>query len=389
MTFSTPSVQQQNMPVYMTRFLSMTFLALTTGCGANKQPTKRFVPTEEPQVETPTVVEEKPLPLWSTRQGQWAGALIPGPPTTGWIADMGGPITHPVSTDGEAVYVVASGSVHRVEMNGTVTWSVELQADGPAVPWNEELYIPNLSGVMQVLDPKTGELKTSHGGTERIRTQPLPLGDQLVWMNRDGSMSGSNFAGEPLLYGPITDGASNGDILVVSNVEGTVLGTSLAGTKWVSTIPGPGLSHPVMNEENVYVSFGAKDGEPGGVACISLATGEINWTISLKFEPGAAPSLGSVLVIPSKEGEIWGIDPNHGGVRWRAPGTSSFTVKPAIVGGSVYVGDADGNIARFDMDDGGRVWMADIGEALTGDPVIVDGWIVVGTVDGQLVGLAP
>ncbi|MGB0639132.1 MAG: PQQ-binding-like beta-propeller repeat protein, partial [Myxococcota bacterium] len=325
----------------------------------------------------------------STRQGQWGGALIAGPPATGWIVDMGGPITHPITTDGEAVYVVASGNVHRVEMDGTQTWSVELQADGPAIPWRDGLYIPNLSGVMQVLDPKTGELQSSHGGTKRIRTQPLPLGEKLVWMARDGSMSGQELSGEPLLYGPITDGASNGDILVVSNVEGTVVGTSLAGTKWVSAIPGPGLSHPVMNDENVYVSFGAKDGSPGGVSCLSLATGEIKWTIMLKFEPGAAPSLGSVLVIPSKDGEIWAIDPDHGGVRWRAPGTSSFTVKPAIVGDSVYVGDADGNIARFDMADGGRVWMADIGEALTGDPAIVNGWIVVGTIDGQLVGLAP
>jgi outer membrane protein assembly factor BamB len=377
------------MPGVMSSYLPLFFWVTTFGCVANKQPTKSFRPIEQTVVETPTIVVEKALAAPSTRQGQWTGRQIAGPPATGWIVNMGGPITHPISTDGEAVYVVASGSVHRVEMDGSQTWSVELQADGPAIPWENDLYIPNLSGVMQVLDPKTGELKTSHGGTERIRTQPLPLGGKLVWMARDGSMSGQEFSGEPLLYGPITDGASNGDILVVSNVEGTVVGTSLLGTKWVSSIPGPGLSHPVMNDEHVYVSFGAKDGSPGGVSCLSLDTGEIKWTIMLKFEPGAAPSLGSVLVIPSKDGEIWAIDPDHGGVRWRAPGTSSFTVKPAIVGDSVYVGDADGNIARFDMADGGRVWMADIGEALTGDPAIVNGWIVVGTIDGQLVGLAP
>ena len=109
----------------------------------------------------------------------------------------------------------------------------------------------------------------------------------------------------------------------------------------------------------------------------------------LGFEPGAPPALGSLLVVPSKLGEIWALDPTHGGVRWRAPGTSGFTVKPAIVGDSAYTGDVDGNLTRYDMADGGKVWSTDVGEALTGDPVVVNEWIIAGTIDGQLVGLTP
>jgi len=141
----------------------------------------------------------------------------------------------------------------------------------------------------------------------------------------------------------------------------------------------------VLSADTVYMTYGAGGGMPGGVAAVSREDGTLRWTSSMRVGPSAGPALGNVLVVPGKSGELVAMDASHGGIRWRTPGYGPFTVKPLVVGGTVFAGNADGRVHRVDLDDGGEAWALDLGATITGDPILIQGRLVFGLTDGRLV----
>jgi outer membrane protein assembly factor BamB len=251
------------------------------------------------------------------------------------------------------------------------------------------IFVANSNGVMQVLDPATGALKASHGSQAAICTAPLLLSGVTTWMDHSGVMVTPTAQTSPLIEGPLSDGASDGHRLVIGNFFGEVCSLNMSGRHWTTVLPGPILGHPVIDEDRVYLAFGVNEATKGGIAALDMGTGEQLWVTVLSFEPGAPPALGTHLVVPGKSGELIALDRFHGGVRWRVPSRSPFTIQPLIIGDAVFAGDADGRLYRIDMDDGGTAWSVELGAPVSGEGVVIGNQMFFGTSDGRLIGLQP
>jgi hypothetical protein len=293
-----------------------------------------------------------------------------------------------VVLSGEYVYAVAAGTVSKVGLDGDLIWDADIQADGRPTVTDLGLLVPTRTGTMQLLDVETGVIKASHGGFESIRSPALPLGGRWAWIERDGILLTSDTQMGPLLPGPVSDAASDGRRMFLGNMHGGFASVTESGVHWNVSVPGPVTSHPIIGDDVIFVSFGVRNGEPGGVVALNLDDGTLLWIAHFGAGPSTAGALGDLLIIPSRSGDLVALDPHHGGTRWRAPGSAMHTTKPAIVGDAIYVGDGLGRLHRYDMADGGSVWSVDLDAPITGDPVVTVELIILGTSDGRLVALA-
>ena len=163
------------------------------------------------------------------------------------------------------------------------------------------------------------------------------------------------------------------------------------GVEWEAPLPADPVDGPALDEDNVYVSFAAKDGKPGGVIAIGRwgpMMGKERWRFVSEFEPLAAVGADTGMVYsPDKDGNVYALDVFTGELRWKSEGFGEFTTQPLVTRGSIYVGNSDGRLSRIDTYDGGRAWAANLGSPVTGQPTIVDGKIVVGLANGRIVGL--
>jgi len=366
--------------------IRLLFLTLVAGCGGARGPVARQLKTTPPPVSAePSAEQDTQTPPWHNRTGQWAGVPFSGRPMVFWSKKIGSSVPHPITTNGDLFFAVSSGAIHAFDMGGALQWRTEANADGPVFVAEEGLYVPTAFGVMQLLSPQTGAIMASYGGQSPIQTVPLLLGGTLAWVNDDGVVITPTAQASPALSGPVSDAASDGQRLIVGNALGQVVALSHGGVHWTAQLPGPILFHPIIDGDRVYVCFGLKDGQPGGVASIYLGDGGLIWLTRLRGQPGAAPALGEHLVVPGEDAELIALDRNHGGIRWRSPGPDVFTVQPAVVGDAVYAGDAAGRVHRIDMADGGTVWSLELGSKITAVPAVNGGLIAYGTADGRLI----
>jgi hypothetical protein len=352
------------------------------------QSVRRTVPIAQAPTVKAEAVAVAPVAPWDRRQGRTELTPFSGPPSIQWSVDLGAPVTRPLTSFDGTVIAVAGGSLHRVGPGGERLWSAPMSADGVAREFGGAIFVANDLGAMSVVDPATGGLTASYGGSGRVGTAPLEVGGRTVWFNSDGALNQAEGPSPSALDGPISDAASAGEVAILGNMFGEVAAVSLTERIWLSTLPGPVIAHPVVDGNRVYVPFGAKQGQPGGVAALNTETGAVLWSTRIQFEVGAAPALGRFLVVPGKAGGLVALDTEHGGVRWRTPDASPFTVQPIVFGGTVLAGDAQGGLQLVDMDDGGSVWRIDLGSPITGEGTALGETLVFGTADGRLVGVA-
>jgi outer membrane protein assembly factor BamB len=241
---------------------------------------------------------------------------------------------------------------------------------------------------MQLLDPNTGAIKTSYGGLGTIRTPALPIDGRMAWVERDGVLITADTQNGPHILGPVSDAASDGNHIFFGNIHGDFAAVNEQGVLWRSKVPGPVTGHPVVGDGVVFVCFGARGSQRGGLAALNIHDGSEVWVAYVGSSPSAPAALGEFLIVPSRSGDLIALDARHGGMRWRAPGSSMHTTQPAIVDDAIYVGNGLGRLQRFDMTDGGNVWSIELDAPISGDPVISGNLIVVGTSDGRLVGLS-
>jgi len=352
------------------------------------QSVRRTVPVSPVATVEVKVEAVAPVGPWDRRQGRTDLRSFSAAPSVKWSIDLGGPITRPLTSFDGTVLAVADGALHRVGPEGALLWSAPISAAGIPRKVGQSIFVANELGAMSEIDPATGGLVASYGGSGRVSTAPLSVAGRTIWFNSDGAMNQAEGPGPSVLDGPISDAASAGDTAVLGNMYGEVAAVSLSGRVWLSNLPGPVIAHPVVDGQRVYVPFGAKQGQPGGVAALDVETGAILWSMRLQFEAGAAPALGRFLVVPGKAGGLIALDTDHGGVRWRTPDASAFTVQPIVFDGTVLAGDAQGGLQLVDMDDGGSVWRIDLGSPITGEGAALGETLVFGTADGRLVGVA-
>ena len=371
------------------QWLVVIFLT-SLGCSGNRRPvSKRLTVLAETNTTASTdIAPETPAP-WQSRQSRWPGAAMTTAPTIQWTVPTQGPVVHPIRSDGERVFAVAGGEVLALTPDGQILWRVKTNADGPVGFGDAGVFVPTRGGTVQVLDPLTGALKESHGGTRAIETAPLPLGPAVAWVDEAGELTTTSGPFGRILEGPVSDAAAREAILVIGNSTGDVVAATTTGTRWQIRVPGPVLRHPVLDGDRAYIAYGTHDGRHGGLQALDLETGEVVWETRLRFKPSGPPALGQHIIVADSNAQVFALDRSHGGIRWRAPTPSTVAGQPAIQADAIYISRHDGYIDRMDMADGGTVWSIDVGGAATGQMCPTASGVVLGTADGRIIGLGP
>lgn len=363
-------------------------VAMLIACAPKAPPAPRFVPppppAPEPPPERPVEVPEAWYHLCHTFEG-------PGPlrsATEAWSHVLAGPVVHPITSDGERVYVVAAGSVFAFSVDGgRKAWEARVDAGGPASIGHKGILVPSRSKGVVLLDPTTGKTAQSWPQDRAVQGFVLPWMSDFVWVDNAGNVVSS--AGWSVSAG-ITGGgggSTDGERVYFSTLEGEVYAVGPDGVAWSATVPGIGVGAPANKDGLVYATFSASDGNPGGIAAFDAETGEQRWVHLTEFEPGASPAVGELLLLPGKDSRVYALDPTTGDTRWSFEGFGEFSATPSIAGRSAFAGNSDGRMHRLDLDDGGEAWVHDLGASVTGDPVIEGELLVVGLSNGRVVAL--
>ena len=369
------------------RVLALTCLALL-GCTGSHRPVSKgisAVPKERrPNRSTEHKIEGAP---WWTGSSRWDGAPLSTRPGIKWSVSVGGPVVHPVRSDGDTVFVVSSGDVVAVNRIGESLWRADIQASGPIGTGDLGVLVPTAQGAMQILDRETGALRESHTSNGPIRTAPLALGPAVGWVDAEGRLTTTSGAFEVVVEGPVSGAATDGDLMVVGNRAGEVIATRTTERVWRAVVPGPVVGHPALDTNRAYVAFGASGGRRGGISAIDVQTGSTVWETRLRSEPASPPAVGLHIIVPDKKSELIALDRDHGGIRWRAPSSATFSIQPAVQADAIYAARHDGRLVRIDMADGGTVWSLDLESAITGGMSHFSGVIYLGTADGRVIAL--
>jgi outer membrane protein assembly factor BamB len=333
-----------------------------------------------------TPVNWGPAPPWTEHRSVFEGPGLPGMPVVAWSVQLGAPVTHALSHDGQTVYAVAGGTLSAIGLDGSLRWSERVAASGPASPTSRGPAVGTEPGPVAILDAERGTLVARFTGGGPVRGQPVEVDGGLVWVTVHGLATGERgFVVEEAVS--VAGGAtSGGQRATFSTLEGDVYAIGDDGVQWRSSVPGAGVGHPVMDGSQVFLAFAGRDGRGGAVA-LRAGDGVPAWTWQGPFEPSAPPALGPLLVLGGKDGRLVALSPQTGELVWEHTGAASISVTPALCDGSAYIGTGAGTVQRIDLDDGGLAWEVDVGAAVTGDPVVVAGLVVVGLVDCRVVAL--
>lgn len=345
-------------------------------------------PPPPPQVDAPAVADEPvaPPPPTGWRTGWQPGPPLVHSPVEKWSRTLGGPITEPITTDGERLYVVAQETVHCLDYAGTLLWKMRLDPTGPVAMTDLGPVVGTSAARVLVLDPKNGATVRSMIAAGPPRGAVVPLATSVAWATVHGAVASTANWGQDVGLSAAGGPAADGDTVYLATLEGQLIAADAGGVRWKVSLPGPAIEGPTLDATGIYVPIAARDGQPGGVVALDRA-GVERWRKQTRFQPAAALALGRHLLVPDKDGRLYAFDTATGDEGWSVEGFGEFSVQPAVVGDHVYAGNGDGTLYRIDGFDGGVVWTHALGAAITGEPVVARGLLVVGLANGRLVAL--
>jgi outer membrane protein assembly factor BamB len=162
---------------------------------------------------------------------------------------------------------------------------------------------------------------------------------------------------------------------------------------------------PVVANGNVFVENAADQ-----VLALGL-DGGLRWQVSLdpagtewSYETVGTPAYGSgMLVVPTLDRDLVGLDAATGAVRWRLAGTPSllrtthyrgagqagFEASPVITGDLVWAVDTAGQLTAATLASGKPRWQTSLGVPVLAGLAASGDWLVVASYDGTVRALTP
>lgn len=349
-------------------------------------------PKEPPRVAedmAAPVVEAEPAPPppppGSWRTGWWPDPAVYESPGEAWSRMLPGPVTEPLATDGDRLYVVAEGRVYAMDADGNPLWNVRPLATGGVSVTAMGPAVGSESGNVVFLDPKDGATVRSALAGGPVRGEPVQLDTSVAWVTVHGAVASTASWGHDVAASAAGRPVADGEQVFITTLEGELVCADASGVRWKAVLPGTAADGPTLDAEHVYVPIAAATGHPGGVVAFDRAGKEL-WRHQTEFGPAAPLSVGAAVYVADRDGHVYALDPASGKEIWSAEGFSEFTSQPLLLGDQIYVGNGDGFLYRIDSD-GGVVWKTRLGAPLTGDPVMLRGRIVLGLANGRVVAL--
>jgi len=197
-------------------------------------------------------------------------------------------------------------------------------------------------------------------------------------------------AGEGVVYVGTRQGRLSA--LADKGFDGVTLLWSFPAESSGETLPGI-YSPPAVGSRFVYVT--ARDGYLYAVPKDTGQLGERGWRRPL-VQPKAAlvgaPQLdekGSVVVIGSEDGNLYGYDADSGAELAWSPFSTSDKIwsSPLVANGVAYFGSHDHNVYAVSLSDGRELWRFTTGGTVVARPLLFKDLIVVGSFDRHLYAL--
>lgn len=217
----------------------------------------------------------------------------------------------------------------------------------------------------------------------RITGEPVVANGRVFTLDARSTVSAFTTGGEPLWIRSVvpaadarTDAsggglATDGATLYVSTGYGrlSALDAATGQVRWTQDLDAPGSSAPTVLGDLVLMV--ARDSTAWA---LEAATGRIRWTVpgipsTATWAGGAgAAARGDIVVVPHPSGEVRGVFPEGGLVRWttvvagtRQGSAAAYAATdiggdPVIAGDTVYVGTYSGRLAALGAETGETLW---------------------------------
>jgi outer membrane protein assembly factor BamB len=147
---------------------------------------------------------------------------------------------------------------------------------------------------------------------------------------------------------------------------------------------------PAVGAEHVFVASEMPAsgflGQPRNVVWALDLEGRDRWSFdgaTGQYVEGGAIG-GNTFVIGNGDGNIYALNADTGGLRWKFETGHRVWATPLIVSDIVYIGSMDRHLYALRLSDGGVVWDFHAGGAFAGTPVIWEGTLYVGAFDDIL-----
>lgn len=301
----------------------------------------------------------------------------PGHIPLGWVRQVNQP---PFAMDllkaapvrwGDSALAIDEGG-RLVELD-PATGAVSLKAESgveaariePA-PAGDLLILTNANG-LTAIRPADGDVAwQAEGGT--TTRPPLPAGDTLLWSAATADGSGARlaalnaitgeevwareFPGIAVPGGLVAEGASVWASAPLSRLDRTS-----GETVWEASELTGGAGSPALSPDGEVVYVGRLDALSGGeVVALDADTGDILWrsplgqrALSFLEQPWVS---GDVLVVPTLDGGVLGLDRRTGAVVWDAALPAARFGALTVDGGRAYMALTDGQVVALDTSNG-------------------------------------
>lgn len=271
----------------------------------------------------------------------------------------------------------------------------------PAVE-GDTLYIVSADGQLQAHDVLNGKMRW-HRDLKQTISGGVGIDDERLYLGTtEGLVLALDQQGEELWRAEVNGEVlappvSNDDVVVAQTYDGQVVAfDALSGEKrWTYTASVPrltlrGTSTPILEGQFVFAGLAN-----GRVVALDQKTGELRWEQRVSVAKGSTEIErlsdvdgnllydSGVLYAAGYQGKLIAVDVRSGRRLWERD-LSSHT-GPVEGYGNVYVADADGSIHAFEKNGQGVIWTQTIlsRRKLT-EPAILSGSLVVGDFEGYL-----
>ncbi|MET7567854.1 serine/threonine-protein kinase [Streptomyces sp. NPDC005492] len=355
-----------------------------------------ITPTPEPPAEKPAPPERRRGRRLRKRVALGAGAL--GLAVIGTLASL------QLSDDGDTTPKSASPrTTPGAAFGGWQTAPVSKKST-PQCSFGAGKLLCAQPGVVFALDPSDGSLLWRHAVASTHRSGPPVLSGGLVQPSLD---SGRHLEGLDPASGkvrwqrtvPVYTGlADAGDMLLLTNADGTVTGVDAASgaTKW--NHPVPGQQQPYFNsftgDPLAYATNTSDDGANSRVTAVDPDTGEVRWDARLKgtLQPvgstGGSVFLLSVDTVYGATQAVVRYTPDTGASRRVALPVRLEQAHATVRGNVVYLVGTGGSMSAVDMGARKRLWGLETA-VLRGSTPVTDGrQVYITAADGRLLAVS-
>jgi outer membrane protein assembly factor BamB len=248
------------------------------------------------------------------------------------------------------------------------------------------VYIGSSDDKVYALDAATGAIRWTRTTGAAVDSSPAVVGGTVYVGSGDGKVYALDAATGAIRWRRTTGGAVNsspavvGGTVYVGSGDGKVyaLDAATGAIGWMRTTGDPVNSSPAVVGGTVYVCS-----NDGNLYALDAATGQVLWNTPATTYGYSSPAVANDTVyIGSDDGNVYAFYAGSSQNRWSQLTTAKVGGSPAVTDGTVYITADDGKTYALDAATGHVLWTytIDPGEVINGiaRPAVVGGTVYVG-----------